>query len=200
MEASLDKYTLDGRKDPITGNIDLQFSIRYLLSEYTNFKEEETALQCLGTQMGVTVQLTPKFHAELAGEGVEYSRSHAKAFYRRVSVSKKKDSENFKQLEKECTCPVTVLTKDRIEKFASRTRAYICSYHYLEQCAGAVSECNDSRVAAVGATIKQELLYFEIERLMKAFKGHRCAIDFDLGFVNSQLIEEVMKTMNDDEI
>ena len=150
--------------------------------------------------MGVTVQLTPKYHAELAGEGVEYSWAHAKAFYRRVPVSKKKGRENFKQLVKECTCPVTVLTKDRIEKFASRARPYICTYHYLEQCAGAVSECNDSRVAAVGATIKQELLYSEIERLMKAFKGHRCAIDFDRGFVNSQLIEEVMKTMNDDEI
>jgi hypothetical protein len=121
--------------------------------------------------MGVTVELTPKFHAELAGEGVEYSWAHAKAFYRRVPVSKKKGRENFKQLVKECTCPVTVLTKDRIEKFASRARPYICTYHYLEQCAGAVSECNDSRVAAVGATIKQELLYSEIERLMKPSKG-----------------------------
>jgi hypothetical protein len=49
----LDKYTVDGRKDAITGEIDLQ--------------------QFLGTQLGATVELTPKFHAELAGEGVEYS-------------------------------------------------------------------------------------------------------------------------------
>ena len=70
-EAALEKYTLVGRKDPVTGNIDLQFSLRYLLSECTDFKEEETALQYLGKQMGVKVQLTPNFHAELAGEGVE---------------------------------------------------------------------------------------------------------------------------------
>jgi hypothetical protein len=34
---------------------------------------------------------------------------------------------------------------------------------------------------------------------MKAFKGHRCALDFDRGFVNSQLIE-VVKATNDNEI
>jgi hypothetical protein len=28
---------------------------------------------------------------------------------------------------------------------------------------------------------------------MKAFKGHRCALDFDRGFVNSQLIEAVVE-------
>ena len=71
-ETMLDKYTLDGRKDPITGKIDLRYSLRHLLAECKDFKEEETALQYLGTQLGVTVQLTPKFHAELAGEGVEY--------------------------------------------------------------------------------------------------------------------------------
>ncbi len=39
----------------------------------TDFREdEETALQYLGRQVGVTVQLTPKFYAELvAGKGVE---------------------------------------------------------------------------------------------------------------------------------
>ena len=52
-----------------------------------DFKNKETALQYLGTQLGVRVELTPKIHAELAGEGVEYSWAHAKSFYRRVPVS-----------------------------------------------------------------------------------------------------------------
>ena len=64
FEASFEKYTHDGRKDPITGTSDLQFSLHQLLAECINFKEEETALQYLGTQLGVTVQLTPKFHVE----------------------------------------------------------------------------------------------------------------------------------------
>lgn len=36
-------------------------------------------------------------------------------------------------------------------------------------------------------TEQQPLLYNEIERLMKDFKVHRCALDFDRGFVNAEL-------------
>ena len=39
---------------------------------------------------------------------------------------------------------------------------------------------------------QQELLYSEIERLTKAFRGHRCALDFDRGFVHSELKEAKM--------
>ena len=93
---------------------------------------------------------------------------------------------------------MNVLTKQRIEKFASRAQAYICTYHHLnqeqkEQAAEAGADQNS--VSNTGSTTpvagipppKQELLYAEIERLMKAFKGHRCALDFDRGFVHSEL-------------
>ena len=56
------------------------------------FKCEETAaLQHLGAQLGVTVLLAPKFHSELAGEGVEYCWAHAKSNYHRMSVSLKQN-------------------------------------------------------------------------------------------------------------
>ena len=160
--------------------------------------EEETALQYLGTQLEVTGQLNPKFHAELAGEGVDYSWAHAKSYYRHVPVSRKRGRENFKDLVKECTSPVKVLTKDRIEKFASRARAYICTYHHLEQ----VQSGPAAAATGVDPTAdlpKQELLYTEIERLMKAFKGHRCALDFDRGFVNSELKEEATREVHQDD-
>ena len=197
-EHSLERYTLDGRKDTITGVVDLHYSLRNLLAECTDFKEEETALQYLGTQLGVTVQLTPKFHAELAGEGVEYSWAHAKAFYRCVPVSRKRGRENVKDLVKECTSPVTVLTKDRIEKFASRARAYICTYHHPLQVQSAPAVASTG-VDPIAVLPKQELLYTKIERLMKAFKGHRCALDFDRGFVNSELKEEATRETNQDD-
>ena len=150
----------------------------------------------MGTQLGVKVQLTPKFHAEFAGEGVEYCWAHAKAYYRRVPISRKRGRESFKQLVTECTCPINVLTKERIEKFALRARAYICTYHHLEQqhqlAAPATASTDkedhqNSSAAAPSVSPEQALLYTEIERLMKAFKGHRCALDFDRGFVNSEL-------------
>ena len=37
---------------------------------------------------------------------------------------------------------------------------------------------------------KQQLLFKEIERLMKKFRTHRCALDFDQGFVKAELKEE----------
>ena len=203
--ASLEKYTLEGRKDVITGNVDLRYSLRSLLGNCRDFKEEETALQYLGTQLGVTVLLTPKFHAELAGEGVEYSWAHSKAYYRRMPLSRKRGRDNFKQLVKDCTCPVTVLTKQRIEKFASRARAYICTYHHLhqEQKRAAAAEHADSNSASnankaypdarIPSHLQQELLYSDIERLSKAFKGHRCALDFDSGFVHSELRNAMIK-------
>jgi hypothetical protein len=199
LEHSLEKHTLDGRKDTITGVVDLHYSLRNLLAECTDLKEDETTLQYLGTQLGVTVQLTPKFHVKLAGEGVEYSWAHAKAFYRCVPVSRKRGRENVKDLVKECTSPVTVLTKDRIEKFASRACAHIsCTYHHLEQVQSAPA-VTSTGVDPIAVLPNQELLYTEIERLMKAFKGHRCALDFDRGFVNSELKEEATRETNQDD-
>jgi hypothetical protein len=81
----------------------------------------------------VTVDLTPKFHAKLAGEGVEYCWAQAKSYCRCVPVSRKRGRENFKELVRECTSSQNVITKDRVEKFAARARAYICTYHHLEQ-------------------------------------------------------------------
>jgi hypothetical protein len=196
--AALERYTLDGRKDTITGKIDLQYSLCSLLGKCKDFKEEETDLQFLGTQLGVTVLLTPKFHTELAGEGVKYSWAHSKAHYRRMPLSRKRGRENFKQLVKDCTCPVNVLTKQMIEKFALRARAYICTYHHLyQEQKRAAAEHKDSNsasnanstspVAGIPSHKQQDLLYSEIERLRKAFKGHRCALDFDSGFVQSEL-------------
>ena len=70
------------------------------------------------------MDLTPKFHAELAGEGIEYNWAHAKSYYRRVPVTRKKGRENFKALVGECISPaIMVLTKERVQKFAARARA-----------------------------------------------------------------------------
>jgi hypothetical protein len=137
----------------------------------------------------VTVLLTPKFHAELAGEGVEYCWAHAKSHYRRMPVSSKRGRENFKLLVKDCTSSVDILTKVRVQKFAARARAYICTYHHLEQQAASTS-------AEALVAHKQELLYTQIERLMKDFKVHWCALDFDRGFVNSELKHKATRTDN----
>jgi hypothetical protein len=97
-------------------------------------------------------------------------------------------------------CPVNVISKERVEKFSARARAYICTYHHLDlqelQRHGSDTTLENT---TPNARPKQELLYNDIERLRKAFKSHRCALDFDSGFVNSTLKEEKKKT-NDSEM
>jgi hypothetical protein len=46
--------------------------------------------------LGAKVLLTPKCHAELAGEGVEYIWSGAKGEYRRLSFAEKRGEDNLK--------------------------------------------------------------------------------------------------------
>jgi hypothetical protein len=98
LEGSLVKYysSLDTRRKDATikdTHIDLQPILTLPLAE--------TALQYLGTQLGVSAELMmPKLHPEeLAGEGIEYCCwVHAKSFYQLVPVCQKQGQENFKEL------------------------------------------------------------------------------------------------------
>ena len=122
-----------------------------------------------------------------------YNWAHTKAYYRRAPFLRKRGRENVNKLLKQRTSPAMVLTKERVEKFAARARAHIYTCHHLEQVQE-VPPLAAAEALDTPATVppKQELLYMEIERLMKSFRGHRCALDFDRGFINSVLKEGVV--------
>jgi hypothetical protein len=65
------------------------------MASCTDFEEEETLLQHMGKTMGVVVDRSPKCHAEIAGEGIEYSWGCAKNHYRRVLLDKKGEETIF---------------------------------------------------------------------------------------------------------
>ena len=56
--------------------------------------------------------------------------------------------------------------------------------HFLEQDTNSSDDIDDTPAA------KQQLLYKKIEQLMKRFKAHRCALDFDTHFVLTVLKEQ----------
>jgi hypothetical protein len=105
-----------------------------------------------------------------------------------MSISRKQGCDNFKQLVKDCACrcPINLLTKEGIEKFASWVRAYICTYHHLEQqqqqaAAAAVMRI---RIPLSPPAVCLVLLRFQLtsnrnsytpkfERLKKAFKSQK---------------------------
>jgi hypothetical protein len=168
---NLSFYTVTGRKG-VGGAIDESSSLRQTLTNCTDFRNELTHLQVMAEALGVKVDFTPKFHAEMAGEGVEYSWAHAKGNYRRKPLSKKRSRAGFVKLVDECLDPKTELTKERVRRFSARARSYICTYHYL-----ANKETVDDNKS------NQTLLLEDIERLTKKFRTHRCAMDFDRGFL-----------------
>ena len=64
------------------------------------------------------------------------------------------------------------LTTERIRRFARRAQGYLCAYYCLHYNAQE-DEIND------GEQISPQ----KIERLVKDFKTHRCALDFELNFI-----------------
>ena len=82
-EAYLDKYTMDLATDDDGEVLEgaEQWSLKCLMASCLDFAEEKTALQHVGSELGVSVIITPKFHAELAGEGIEYSWGVMKGVY-----------------------------------------------------------------------------------------------------------------------
>jgi hypothetical protein len=87
----------------------------------------------------------------------------------------------FKALDRQCTDPTTEIDKVRVGKFVGRARAYICAYFELNR-QQQNQDANDN------VSTRQQAYFVDIERLMKSFKTHRCALDFDGGFFRSTCV------------
>ena len=176
-------YTLKGRKDKETATIDEEFSLQRILSERPDFVNEKTALQSLGEELGVVVDRSPKFHAELAGEGIEYCWGFAKLRYRQIPYQKKRGRKNFIELVVKVTANNDeFFNQRRVESFARRARSYMCAYYCLSQQQQQVQESTNEH-----SPQHQQAWFQDIERLMKSFKTHRSALDFDKAFLVGSL-------------
>jgi hypothetical protein len=97
-----------------------------------DFAEEVTALQHIGNELGVSVIISPKFHAELAGKGIEYSWGVTKGIYQHQPLNSKRGKGAFKGLVTECTSR-DVLRTATVLKLSRGARAYICAYYSLDE-------------------------------------------------------------------
>ena len=66
------------------GFIVKEFSLARMLETCTDFANEKTQLEFVCQSLGTEALITTKYHAEYAGEGVEYSWGAAKAAFRSV--------------------------------------------------------------------------------------------------------------------
>ena len=104
--SKLSHYTMYGKENPF-GVIWKDMSLKFLMSNCQDFKEEESLLQSMGRSMGILVDRMPKCHCELAGEGIEYSWGCSKNSYHRTLLSQKRGKENFRAVVRKClSCEV----------------------------------------------------------------------------------------------
>ena len=154
-------------------------SFLYLICNCINFIKEESLLQTQSLKMGdhrnrITVNRTPKCHIELAGEGIEYSWGCANIFYKRLPLDENKGKDNFRQIFKKSTEKEN-LTTYQIRMFSRRAREYIVAYKLLH---------HEQNAAGVNMDLQTNITVNKIDHMVKYYKMHRCALDFDLGFLN----------------
>ena len=123
----LQSYTVNGPKD-IDGMVDPMRSYKSLMSNCMDFRTELTALQNLGNLLGVAVGATLKYHAELAGEGIEYVWALSKNWFKRQPLAKRKKQADFKELVIKALSPEVVQTTKVVRGCGRRARSYVLAY------------------------------------------------------------------------
>ena len=107
-----------------------ELSLLHMMESCSDFASEVSQLEHVAESLGAKVIITTKYHAEYAGEGVEYSWGFSKCVYRRFSLAAKKGRDNFDALVNKCISR-ELLTVDMVRKFSKRARGYMQAYRAL---------------------------------------------------------------------
>ena len=59
--------------------------------------------------LGVELERSPKYHPEIAGEGIEYAWALTKMNYRRMTITEKSTKDSFRKLAQQCIDNKTIL-------------------------------------------------------------------------------------------
>ena len=95
--------------------------------------EEKTDIEqmCIDINSKSTSQnsilFTPKFHCELAGEGIEYAWGMMKRLYRKQPMKVKRSSRGFHELVRTCSNSVSI---NSARLFSAKARRYMVVYHH----------------------------------------------------------------------
>jgi len=123
-----------------------------------------------------------KYHAECAGDGIEYIWALAKNWFKCLLLSKRRSRKQFCEHVLEAINTKTTLMIEWARGCARRAQSYIVTYLYLFEY-GSTGE----QVGGDGPCGPQGYSYIDIERLSKQFcrhKTHQSASDTDVAFIN----------------
>jgi len=165
----LDDYRM--RAEDADGNLIPELSLVHMMETCTDFVNETSQLEHVGNSLGMRVIITTKYHAEYAGEGIEYSWGYSKSAYRRNPLSAKKGKDQFYALVDKCISR-DLITVDMVRKFSKRARGYMLAYKMLET--DEMSKPTNNQA---------DITHQMIEKMKKVVSSHRAALDFDMGFL-----------------
>ena len=176
---NLSKYSKNGRKKQM-GEDDKILDIykKYVLSDIMaqcdDFKNQRNSMEELCDtlssrgEQSITILTSPKYHCEIAGEGIELNWGFLKKGYRNIPLEEKKTKANFLKAVRESKDKVNI---DLVRKFAAKTRRYMLTYSNIES---------------------EGLTYESIEKFCKKIATHRNMGDSEKGYIE-QMWRESMK-------
>jgi len=181
-ENNLNEYSLKGKGYQMDedGNLKEEFrcyNLRTLMSNCADFKEEKSAMEVLLQDLSskshnnqkIELLVSPKYHCELAGEGVEYVWAVMKKHYRHKPLKEKNTKKKFEKVVREAA---ECVKKSSVELFAARCRRYMIAYMNLDNG-------------------NNKLTYNLIERFVKVSKTHRNTGDQEKGFIQKAILDSI---------
>lgn len=196
----LSTYTKTGRKEDFDEEKNLMedgkiFCLTYLLENCGEFKNKLTALEHLAMEISspqarCSILFTPKFHCELAGEGIKYSWGASKWFYCKQSLQSKKNVKQFFALIKKS---IQTVNTQMTRHFVGKARSYMLAYKHMmmENEPKKVSTSrkdSEKKELKEKVRIKIEKSFEYTEKICKTYRLH-C----DANVTHGSFIEQVMK-------
>lgn len=138
-----------------------------MLRACKDFANEISALEDLANKLStttstVTIALSPKYHCELAGCGVELAWGFSKRYYRR-KISMREKKADFKACVEQS---LRIVSKDHCRRFCDRVRQYAEAYRHFHG---------------------KETSFKEVERFVKLSKAHRSAHVQEFGYLTREV-------------
>ena len=177
---NIDKYAMKPFDE--NGNLDETYCLPMLLQNCEDFKNEMCQLEYIASNLNSRVIITPKYHAELAGEGIEYAWGVSKAVYRKIPWGERKGKQNFQIMVKKSLCNNNILNVENIRRFSQRARGYMLVYTFLNKNNDEKTKMKETCDCNINDVVTYEL----IEKMAKAVKTHRNIIDICTGYVKPE--------------
>ena len=163
------KYSVSGKKDD-NNNIIEGTSLKDIIMNLPDFKQEKTLLQYWAEEMGVRIECSPKYHPKIAGEGIKFCWGLAKNFYCAKCLEEKK-RELVETGEGMYLQPISDYNC-KLRRFGRRICRYMLAYLGIEHAKTKQVDGSLTQFYEFDLKVPEMSLQL-VERLVKVYKSPR---------------------------